>query len=194
MKNGSVFADVSGSPDAGLPDGMKIDSRGNVWATGPGGVWVFTPEGKHLGTIKLPEQPANCAWGDDWKTLFMTAETGLYRLKTSVAGQKTGVRMIVIHASSTSPSTPAKEQEMLRYFETVFRPAAQKFEGYLDVRMLKLRATLMGNAPAGVNYRFALVYKSEELRQKWIASDVHNTVWGGMEKTFLSRRLRRPVV
>jgi gluconolactonase len=88
VKNGSVFADVSASPDAGLPDGMKIDSRGNVWATGPGGVWVFTPEGRHLGTIKLPEQPANCAWGDDWKTLFMTAETGLYRLKTSVAGQK----------------------------------------------------------------------------------------------------------
>ena len=71
VKNGSVFANVSSSPDSGLPDGMKIDSRGNIWATGPGGVWVFTPEGKHLGTIKLPEQPANCAWGDDWKTLYM---------------------------------------------------------------------------------------------------------------------------
>ena len=88
VRNGTVFANVSSSPDSGLPDGMKIDSRGNIWATGPGGVWVFTPEGKHLGTIKLPEQPANCAWGDDWKTLYMTAETGLYRLKTSVTGQR----------------------------------------------------------------------------------------------------------
>jgi gluconolactonase len=88
VKNGSVFADVSASPDSGLPDGMKIDSRGNIWATGPGGVWVFTPAGKHLGTITPPEQPANCAWGDDGKTLYMTAVTGLYRIRTLVAGQK----------------------------------------------------------------------------------------------------------
>jgi gluconolactonase len=87
--NGHVFADVTAEPDGGLPDGMKIDTRGNLWATGPGGVWVFTPGGTHLGTIKLPEQPANCAWGDaDWQTLYITAETGLYRIRTSVAGQK----------------------------------------------------------------------------------------------------------
>jgi gluconolactonase len=59
-----------------------------MWTTGPGGVWVFTPAGKHIGTIKPPEQPANCAWGEDGKTLFMTANTGLYRLRTSVQGQK----------------------------------------------------------------------------------------------------------
>ena len=88
VRNGHVFADVSAEPESGLPDGMKIDSLGNLWATGPGGIWVFTPEGKHLGTIKPPEQPANCAWGEDGKTLFITAETGLYRLRTSVAGQK----------------------------------------------------------------------------------------------------------
>jgi gluconolactonase len=88
VKNGSVFADVSASPDPGLPDGLKIDTRGNMWTTGPGGVLVFTPEGRHLGTIKLPEQPANCAWGDDGSTLYITAETGLYRIKTSVTGQK----------------------------------------------------------------------------------------------------------
>ena len=81
---------------------------------------------------------------------------------------------------------PAKEQEMVQYFETVFRPAAQRFDGYIDVRMLKLRAALMGAAPAGVNYRFSLVYESEELRQKWVTSDVHARVWGGMEKTFSS--------
>jgi len=88
LRNGRVFADVSAEPEEGLPDGMKIDSLGNIWATGPGGVWVFTPDGKHLGTIKPPEQPANCAWGEDGKTLFMTAVTGLYRIRTSVAGQK----------------------------------------------------------------------------------------------------------
>jgi gluconolactonase len=87
LHHGRVFADVSDHPDQGLPDGMKIDSRGNVWATGPGGVWIFTPDGKHLGTIKPPEQPANCAWGDDGTTLYMTACTSLYRIKTAVRGQ-----------------------------------------------------------------------------------------------------------
>ena len=71
---------------------------------------------------------------------------------------------------------------MLRYFQTVFRPAAMKFRGYIDVRMLKLRAVPVGAAPAGINYRFAIVYESEELRQKWVASDIHQEVWGAMEK------------
>jgi gluconolactonase len=88
LANGRVFADVSAEPEEGLPDGMKIDSRGNLWATGPGGIWVFTPQGQHLGTIKPPEQPANCAWGDDGTTLYITAVTGLYRIKTSVRGQQ----------------------------------------------------------------------------------------------------------
>lgn len=77
---------------------------------------------------------------------------------------------------------PSREQEMLRYFETVFRPAAQKFRGYLDVRMLELRATPVGTPPSGMNYRFAISYESEELRQKWVASDIHQEVWGAMER------------
>lgn len=88
VSNGRVFVDAGNSTDGGLPDGMKLDAAGRVWATGPGGVWVFRPDGTHLGTIKLPEQPANCGWGDDGRSLYMTAETGLYRLKTSVMGQK----------------------------------------------------------------------------------------------------------
>src|SRR5438034_6569878 len=71
---------------------------------------------------------------------------------------------------------PAKEKEMLHNFETVFRPAAVKQPGYIDVKMLKLRSTIMGKAPAGINYRFALSYQSEELRQKWINSAVHQQV------------------
>ena len=88
LRNGQVFADVTAHEDDGLPDGLKIDVHGNLFATGPGGVWVFTPAGKHLGTIKLPEQPANCGWGDDWRTLYMTAETSIYRVRTAVEGQR----------------------------------------------------------------------------------------------------------
>jgi hypothetical protein len=82
---------------------------------------------------------------------------------------------------------PAKEKEMLHNFETIFRPAAAKQPGYIDVKMLKLRSTLMGKAPAGVNYRFALTYQSEELRQKWIASAVHQKVWPTIENTLSTK-------
>jgi hypothetical protein len=81
---------------------------------------------------------------------------------------------------------PAKEQEMVRYFQNEFRPAAKKFQGYVDVRMLKLRAVPVGTAPAGINYRFAITYESEDLRQKWVSSDIHQEVWGGMEKMLSS--------
>jgi len=88
VSNGKVFADVTAQTAAGLPDGMKVDSKGNVYGTGPGGVWVFAPDGTHLATIKTPETPANCAWGGDWNTLYITATTGVYRIKTEVAGEK----------------------------------------------------------------------------------------------------------
>jgi len=88
VENGKVFADVTSEKEDGLPDGMKVDSRGNVYGSGPGGIWIFSPEGKHLGTIKPPETPANCNWGDDGRSLYMTARTGLYRIKLSVEGKK----------------------------------------------------------------------------------------------------------
>jgi gluconolactonase len=73
------------SQEPGLADGLKVDNRGNVYTTGPAGVWIYSPDGKHLGTIKTPEVPANCGWGDaDGKTLYITAETGIYRIKTLV--------------------------------------------------------------------------------------------------------------
>ncbi len=81
---------------------------------------------------------------------------------------------------------PDKAQEMVRYFETRFRPAATRFQGYLDVRLLKLRAVPVGTAPAGMNYRFAITYENEELRQKWVASEIHQEVWGAMEKMLAS--------
>jgi gluconolactonase len=87
LSNGRVFFDVTSSTEPGLPDGLKVDANGIIYATGPGGTWVFTPEGKHLGTIKTPETPANCGWGDDGKSLYITAETGLYRIKLPVGGK-----------------------------------------------------------------------------------------------------------
>ena len=82
---------------------------------------------------------------------------------------------------------PAREKEMLHNFETIFRPEAARHPGYLDVKMLKLRSALQGSAPAGVNYRFSLTYRSEELRQKWVASAEHQKVWPTIEKTLSSK-------
>ncbi len=88
VSNGRVFADVSAEKEEGLPDGFKVDSKGNIWTSGPGGIWIFSPEGKHLGTLKMPEIPANCNWGDDGRTLYITAQTSVYRIKSSVMGEK----------------------------------------------------------------------------------------------------------
>jgi heme-degrading monooxygenase HmoA len=82
---------------------------------------------------------------------------------------------------------PAREQEMLHNFQTVFKPAATKFPGYIDVKMLKLRSALQKSAPAGMNYRFQLTYESEELRQKWVNSDVHKKAWPTIENTLRAK-------
>ena len=76
---------------------------------------------------------------------------------------------------------------MLQNFHKIFRPAAAKFTGFIDVKMIKLRSAVMGNAPSGLNYRFVLTYQSEELRQKWVASDVHQKVWPTIENTLRSK-------
>ena len=88
ISGGRKFATVSPSKDSGVPDGMKVDSKGNVYATGPGGILVFSPSGKHLGTIRMPELAANCGWGDDGKTLYITASTSVYRVRLAVAGEE----------------------------------------------------------------------------------------------------------
>ena len=85
LGNGRVFAEESG--ENGVPDGIKVDVRGNLYATGPGGVWIFNPAGKHLGIIEIPEITANLAWGGgDWKSLFITASTSIYRVECKVSG------------------------------------------------------------------------------------------------------------
>jgi sugar lactone lactonase YvrE len=73
----------------GAPDGMKLDARGNLWTTGPGGIWVLDPSGEPLGVVEIPEIPSNLNWaGSDWQILYITACTSLYRLRTQVAGNK----------------------------------------------------------------------------------------------------------
>jgi gluconolactonase len=86
LENARVLHDVTSETAEGLPDGLKVDKRGNLFCTGPGGVWIFSPDGKHLGTIQPEEVPANVAWGDDGKVLYMTARTGLYRIALTTEG------------------------------------------------------------------------------------------------------------
>jgi gluconolactonase len=87
LSNGHIFGEEPGRKGEGVPDGMKLDRAGNLYVTGPGGIWVWDSDGNHLGTIILPEQPANLAWGDsDSKTLYITATTSLYKLKTNAQG------------------------------------------------------------------------------------------------------------
>jgi gluconolactonase len=80
-----VLLDMA-SEDPGVPDGLKVDVRGNVFCTGPGGVWVCRANGALLGRIVLPELPANLAWGEDGSVLFLTARTSVYRLPTMTRG------------------------------------------------------------------------------------------------------------
>jgi gluconolactonase len=90
IANGRVFADLTPQPGEDAIDGVKVDTRGNVYVSGPGGLWIYSPEGKALGTIEGAEHPHNFAWGDaDGRTLYITARTGLYRIRLSVEGSRT---------------------------------------------------------------------------------------------------------
>jgi gluconolactonase len=87
LANGRIFGEEPGGEHDGVPDGIKVDRKGNLYVTGPGGIWVWDAQGRHLGTILMPEQPANLAWGGaDLDTLYITATTSLYKLTTEVSG------------------------------------------------------------------------------------------------------------
>lgn len=90
ISNGRLFREGIGTDDPadGRPDGMKCDREGNLYVTGPGGIWVLAPDSEHLGTIEVPEKAANLHWGGtDWRTLFITATTSLYRIGMRAAGR-----------------------------------------------------------------------------------------------------------
>jgi len=87
LSGGSVFFDMTGAPGEEAIDGLKVDEAGNVYACGPGGISVLAPDGRHLGTLHLPESPHNLAWGDDdGRTLYVTALTGVYRIRLNIPG------------------------------------------------------------------------------------------------------------
>jgi gluconolactonase len=87
LSNGKLFFDMTNAPGNDALDGLKVDQQGNVYSTGPGGLWILSPDGRHLGTIKGPEDPHNMAWGnDDGKTLYIAALTSIYRIKLNIAG------------------------------------------------------------------------------------------------------------
>lgn len=89
LTNSRILLDMA-SNDPGVPDGMKVDLQGNVFCTGPGGVWVCRADGTLLGRIILPELPANLAWGEDGSVLFLTARTSVYRIQTKTRGALLG--------------------------------------------------------------------------------------------------------
>lgn len=87
LDKGVVFFDMTAAPGEDAIDGVKVDVKGNLYVSGPGGLWILSPQGKHLGTIKGPKHPHNMAWGDaDGKTLYLTAQSALYRMRLMVEG------------------------------------------------------------------------------------------------------------
>jgi gluconolactonase len=88
LANGKMFIDLSkDATERGITDGLRVDTKGNLYETGPGGVWIVSPEGKHLGTIRAPEQSTNIGFGDaDKKTLYIAARTGIYKIRVNTPG------------------------------------------------------------------------------------------------------------
>jgi len=87
VTDSQMFIDISGDKTPGITDGLKVDVKGNVWETAAGGVWIVSPEGKHLGTILTPELGANVEFGDpDHKTLYIAARTSIYKIRVNIAG------------------------------------------------------------------------------------------------------------
>ena len=87
LTNGRMLIDMNSDPARGITDGLRVDVRGNLWETGPGGVWIITQDGNHIGTIPTPELSANVEFGDaDRKTLYIAARTSIYKIRTNVPG------------------------------------------------------------------------------------------------------------
>jgi gluconolactonase len=87
LANSALLIDLNGEPEPGITDGMKVDVLGNLWTTGPGGIWVIAPSGAPLGVIRLPEEGTNLVFGDaDRKTVYISAKTSLFRIRVDVAG------------------------------------------------------------------------------------------------------------
>ena len=111
LANGRLFASgIVSSTEPGGPDGMKCDERGNVWVTGPGGLWVYAPSGDLIGKLRAPEPVANLAWGGaDFRTLFLTASNSVYKLTTKVGPRREPY--MNVGASAAAAASPAASPE-----------------------------------------------------------------------------------
>jgi hypothetical protein len=116
---------------------------------------------------------------------YLTAMLAAIGGMKGLRAQQPAEAPIVLYCDLTV--APSREQEMLNNFHTIFKPAAEKFPGYIDVKVLKLRKVYTGAAPAGVNYRFQLTFRSEEMRQTWIKSAIHQKVWPTVENTLSTK-------
>lgn len=91
LTNGQIFFNMTSARGEDAIDGVKVDQEGNLYVSGPGGLWIISPAGKHLGTIIAPKHPHNLAWGgEDGKTLYMTAQSTLYRMPLKIPGIRPG--------------------------------------------------------------------------------------------------------
>lgn len=87
LGKGAVFYDATADNASGAPDGMKVDRNGDIFSAGPGGLWIFAPDGTHLGTVHVQGRVSNCGWGgNDWRTLYITASPGIYSIRVKVPG------------------------------------------------------------------------------------------------------------
>lgn len=87
LADGELFYDATSDTRPGAPDGIKVDQAGNMYGSGPGGVWIFSPAGKHIATILMPEKVANLNWGgSDGKSLYITASSSVYRIDLKIPG------------------------------------------------------------------------------------------------------------
>ena len=119
--------------------------------------------------------------------LKFAALAGVAQVRWNAAAAEVNAGPIVLYCDLAVD--PKREQEMLGHFHRDFKPAAEKFDGYIDVKMVKFRQVIQGQPalPAGINYRFQLTFKSEELRQLWISSKVHQAKWPLIENTLLNK-------
>ena len=87
LTDSRMFIDISGDKNPGITDGMKVDTTGNVYESGPGGLWIISPEGNHLGTVPCPRMVANLEFGDgDRKTLYVAAQKSIYKIRVNTPG------------------------------------------------------------------------------------------------------------
>lgn len=138
---GRIFASgIRSELEPGVPDGMKCDERGNVWCTGPGGVWIFDREGRHVATVRVPELVANLAWGgEDWRTLFLTASRSLYAVRTKVGPR----REPYMRAATASAASAAGRAASSRTSSGGAREPARAIEAVEGFRLDPVRCALL---------------------------------------------------